>query len=207
MSPRIAREQAHADEMGIQTIRRLIEGKAITYRRVTCAFCGRSLEVRHADGAPAGAVRRTFEAKGWAGFGRQLACPACAFDRQKPARTRKDRETIMTTSGSAPAREASVPAHALEQARPATAREIVRLDEKFDSVFVDSRYLAGWSDRRVGDELNIPAATVARVREDLGLTLREDPAITALRSDIEQIELMVAELRQRLEALPGAAAT
>ena len=66
---------------------------------------------------------------------------------------------------------------------------------------VDGRYRPGWSDHRIGDDLVIPAALVAKVREDLHGPLKGDPEVNALRGDLAAWLAIGDELRSRHDRL------
>lgn len=89
--------------------------------------------------------------------------------------------------------------------REPTLAETALIFKKLDECYDRGRYLDKWSDRKVADALDLPWALVAKVRETLLGPLKEDPAITALRSEIEQIEEFVAEAKEKLRQLVAAA--
>lgn len=82
-----------------------------------------------------------------------------------------------------------------------TIRETVLISEKLDTFFdiPAGRYKAPWTDQKIGEALNLPAAKVAAVRAGLEMHLRGDPELQALREELGAVEKMLAELRQRLE--------
>jgi len=194
---------AMAVSMGIHHIVRTIDGRQVPYRRVACDSCGAIEEVRHKPNAPPSQVRQQFEAKGWR-FGKRLTCPSCS----KPERVQKPAVVIPVTK---PTEETTVKSNkptvaplAIDKARPAKPREVIRIADKLDEVFAEGRFKPGWTDRRIGEELDIPAATVAKTREELGLVLKENPEITALRADIADAREIIDDLSARLERLVAA---
>lgn len=72
------------------------------------------------------------------------------------------------------------------QPREPTQQERLRIRQKLDGHFDDSAgcYLDGWSDQRIGEELNIPWAIVARIREAAYGPIRVDPELAAMRAEL-----------------------
>jgi hypothetical protein len=78
---------------------------------------------------------------------------------------------------------------AQKNVRPATHEERFKIRAALDQHFDDKagRYLGGFSDRRIGEELNIPWALVEQIREVGYGPIKEDPEISALRTEIEKL--------------------
>lgn len=88
------------------------------------------------------------------------------------------------------------------------------LADHFDTV--DGRYVDGWSDEKIAKETGIAKATVADFRKAGFGEIKEDPAIAAIRADINALEEIqrehaagiaqqLAELRARLAKVSVAA--
>jgi len=87
--------------------------------------------------------------------------------------------------------------------REPTLTEAAAIVRKLNECFEDGRYLDGWSDRKIGEALSLPWALVAHVRDQFHGPLREDPAVAALRADVESWLAIGAELQVRLAQLVG----
>lgn len=80
-------------------------------------------------------------------------------------------------------------------------RETVAISEKLDAHFNEAAgcYNPPCTDQKIGEALSLPAAKVAAVRAGLGLVIKGNPELHAIREELGAVEKMVAELRQRLE--------
>lgn len=128
--------------------------------RIVCAECGAAAYFARQTGKtrkPPVAARQNFQAKGWVvGSGpRKDFCPLHAA----PS-SRKGRADM-------PAKETATP----EPGRKADApREITREERgiifaKIEDVYGTDRYMSPWTDQKVADDLGVPRAWVADVRE------------------------------------------
>lgn len=82
-----------------------------------------------------------------------------------------------------------------------TIKETISISEKLDAFFdtAAGRYKSPWTDQKIGEALNLPAAKVAAVRVGLDMHLRGDPELAAIREELAAVEKLVADLRQRLD--------
>lgn len=96
------------------------------------------------------------------------------------------------------------PAPVRQPTGPEMRRIFGLLEEKFDDKV--GTYNPGWSDKRVGDELDLPWAMIRDVREMAGMKMRVDPEIAALKNDLTAAAELVAGLLTRLHALEKKAA-
>ena len=76
------------------------------------------------------------------------------------------------------------------------------LDKHFDD---DShRYLEGWTDDKIAEEVKVPRVVVERIREvGYGPWVKEDPEITAIKAMIARIETDLAATKARLAKAIG----
>ncbi len=113
-------------------------------------------------------------------------------DRLKPSKSSQlEMESVVTHVKSQPA------------VRQPNIDEMALIFKKLDECFEDGLYLDGWSDQKIGASLGLPWAMVALVREKMRGPIKEDPAVKALRSDLESWMSMGAELKTRLDKLAG----
>ncbi|MBP2232523.1 hypothetical protein J2847_005852 [Azospirillum agricola] len=179
--------------------------------RVECAQCG-ATDLFMPGSLTAGwtPVHAQAEAKGWSGLRARPLCPLCTASANRsatspttkpPACAARPAMTQENTMGTNPAGSKAETA----QVREPSLAETATIFKKLDEVFERGRYLDRWSDRKVGEALNLPWALVAKVREQLLGPLKEDPAITALRSEVEQLEEMVLEVKEKLRVMSAAA--
>ncbi len=73
--------------------------------------------------------------------------------------------------------------------REATTAERVKVRALLDANFDDAagRYLDGYSDQRIGEEVGVPWAIVARIREVGYGPIKVDPEIDAIRSEMAKL--------------------
>jgi len=186
--PPLKRLRAEAERLGIQTIRTVADGRTVRVARSVCAACEGHDQFRPPADATAADLQATFEARGWTGFGRRPLCPSCSRTPRKPEDSAMlPRQKITRT--------------AMDQMPAPTARQVVAIADALAEHLDDGRYRPGWSDHRVGDALTLPAALVAKVREDLHGPLKGDPEIEAFRSDLDAWMSIGADLRDRLDHL------
>jgi hypothetical protein len=102
-----------------------------------------------------------------------------------------------TTTPIAPA------AAAPKQATKLTTAQRLRIRSLLDKHFDDEAgcYLDGYSDQRIGAEVDVPWALVTKVREAAYGPIRVDPEIAALRAEIAQARRQVEALNAIVTAL------
>ena len=186
--PTPKRIRADAARLGIQTIRTVADGRTVQVARSVCAACEGHDEIRQPAGTAAEAIQAAFEARGWTGFGQRLLCPACTRT------TRKPEDTPMLP-------RQKITKVAMDQMPAPTPRQVVAIADALAERLAEGRYRPGWSDHRLGDDLKLPAALVAKVREDLHGPLKGDPEIDALRGDLTAWLSIGDDIRRRLDHL------
>ena len=89
--------------------------------------------------------------------------------------------------------------------RNLTPLETVSVIDKLRAVFDEKAgiYLDGMSDKKIGEQLDIPWASVAQFRESIGYKLKGNPELLALKGDIAVMREMLAECERRLTKLEG----
>ena len=191
--------RADAARLGIQTIRTVADGRIIHSGRVTCAACQAHEEIVQRPGVLAHVLLAAFEKKGWAGLGKRPLCSLCATkpsipDKPTPQMSPKVEEHVMLP-------KQKITKAAMDQMPAPTPRQVVAIADALAERLADGRYRTGWSDHRVGDDLKIPAALVAKVREDLHGPLKGDPEVDALRGDLTAWLSIGDDIRRRLDRL------
>lgn len=106
-------------------------------------------------------------------------------------------KTVMATVETLKPRAAATPEVAVTNAQRLKIRE--RLDKYFD----DSRgeYLDKMTDRKIAEDLNIPAIIVYRIREAAYGPIRINPEITVLTKMLETAQGQINEIRNRLDKI------
>jgi hypothetical protein len=181
-----------AARLGIQTIRAVVDGRVVHSGRVVCAACQGHDEVMQRPGVLAHVLQAVFEKKGWSDIGKRPLCPACS---ESARVTRKPAEVPVMLP------KQKITKTAIDQMPPPTARQVIAIADVLAERLVDGRYRPGWSDHRIGDDLVMPAALVAKVREDLHGPLKGDPEVDALRGELVAWFAIGDELRSRLDRL------
>jgi hypothetical protein len=105
-----------------------------------------------------------------------------------------------------------------ETSRRATTMEIVRVSEQLKQVLVDTgdvdklgrpikKYLDGWSDDRIADEIGnaFPRSSVRRIRQQVYGKIRGavKPEKEEILPPIQQINRKLAKLQSQIEYLAG----
>lgn len=86
--------------------------------------------------------------------------------------------------------------------RDPTPSEKLKIRTLLDTHFDDSKgmYLNGYSDQKVGEELNIPWAMVTKLREVAYGPIRVDPEIAEMQSELNKIRSEFKVAQEKLEA-------
>ena len=191
--------RSEAERVGIETIIRAVDGKTVQFGRVSCAACQTHSELRQKVGAPANRLKQDFQASGWTGFGKRPLCPQCGFKPGVPVKPTVPTRPELEEPPMLPKQKISKAAMA--QMPAPTARQVVAIADALAEHLNEGRYRSGWSDHRVGNDLKIPAALVAKVREDLHGPLKGNPEIDSLRGELSAWFAIGDDLRNRLNHL------
>lgn len=169
--------------------------------RFECKRCDATLDVTKVQPLNPEACARVAERAGWKADAFHPSvnrCPACRAKRGGGDKPEKE-ATAMPEPTKPPA-----------QLREATPQERQRIRAILDRQFDDAAgsFLDGYSDQRIGEELNLPWAMVTKIREAAYGPIRVDPEVAGLRAEIgnaqRQIDAMstsLASLKARLDAL------
>lgn len=173
--------------------------------RMLCRQCGAHDEITAPSPNNPEFVARKFRDMGWDcdpwGPGRNR-CPQCVASKRKPT-------TIAALTADLKPKELNVSATNQSAVREATADERARIRHMLDKYFDDAKgcYLDGYTDQKVGAEINVPWALVTKVREAAYGPIRTDPAIEAVRGEIDAaiklVEERTADLMQIRAELSG----
>ena len=176
----------------------IIDGNCKTFARLDCgsASCDYSEKINMRPDMPTHIVLRKFEQHGWSvheRLKRRCICPKCR-------RIEKERKDMKPQPSLAVAITADAP-----PPRNLTPLETVSVIDKLRAVFDEKAgiYLDGMSDKKIGEQLDIPWASVAQFRESIGYKLKGNPELLALKGDIAVMREMLAECERRLTKLEG----
>lgn len=153
------------------------EGRSIRTYRLTCGHCGRTENMGNQNMGERTAqplVSKKFTSKGWI-VGRRPQddrCPGCANAIYRANAKKKLRVVHNAEKQDEPMPYVSF-AEAQVALKAAHPREMTRDERrlifaKLDEVFLDEKrgYDNGWSDKRVSDDLGVPRAWVAQIRDE-----------------------------------------
>lgn len=133
---------------------------------VGCDFEGEVIDRTH-DGMPSVVLEKRFKAKGWevGKSAKHDLCPGCVEKVQAERRKRKQgrlKVTDMSKVNGVIAGAASEPVRKMER----DDRRLIL--SKLDAVYLDEArgYQSPWTDKKVADDLNVPLAWVAELREE-----------------------------------------
>lgn len=92
--------------------------------------------------------------------------------------------------------------------RDPTHEERFKIRRALETHFDDAQgaYLDGWSDQRIGKELNLPWAMVSKIREAAFGPIRVDPELVALRAEAAKLAAQLVEAAKAHAALVEAQA-
>ena len=189
------REKIRHDKlrMGINTITETVEGKLVEISIVKCSCCKKQETKRFATYAQPTVISTIFRNSGWDVTRKgEWTCPACL-----KAKREKPQEPVNMS----PAKpHAPIKPEAIAAVRAPTARETIAIADALAPLFDKGRYKAGHDDRSIGKALELPAAMVAKVREELHGPIKGDPEIDAIKSELSAIISMIKPLEQRIAA-------
>lgn len=175
------------------TRKRVVEGgRTRVVYEAWCATCGDVVRLQ-ADTRDQDLILNNYRAKGWTMFEHSARCPKCVTTLGR--HDHKEGQGVDTTKAKAVNMTATV---------EPTIEEVGRIVRKINEVFDDGRYLDGWSDRKVAEVLDIAPAKVTRARDLCIGPIKEDPAVTALRSEVEAVEEMLKGIKTKLDTVVGA---
>lgn len=148
---------------------------------ITCDACGVANERNWKDLADTEIAIKNFRQQGWEISKHQNTCPTC---RSKP----KERPAMSTTT--------------VQSVRDATPEEKSRIRRFLDGHFDDMRgcYLEGWSGKKAGEELKIPYAIIAKIREAAYGPIRVDPALLEMQEELARLQATCTELQSKITA-------
>lgn len=170
----------------------MIEGRRITVLRATCTSCGAHIDERQPGDMRPQLTAKRLTRRGWdlkLGHARVL-CPSCCHKpkpRKEPPVSKTPDLKIVSTP------------------KPATPDQKAAIRRLLDSNFDDARgcYLSGYSDQRIGEELQLPWSMVREIRELAYGPIKEDPDLAAIRQQIVSLQEFakteVAALQARID--------
>ena len=143
-------------------------------------------------------VAKKFREKGWAADGRvarKCICPGCLKAKKESGGGVADVELQNIKLGKISMAPRNEP-------RALTADEKGKVRLLLDAHFDDSigAFLDGYSDQRIGDEVNVPWAAVAKMREAAYGEIRTPPEILNALQTLEVVKGMVSEANRRVDA-------
>lgn len=186
---------------------------------IRCSECPSRLEItsKSKERLPADFVIRQADIKGWhvdklrASHDR---CPSCQVAYRRRSTT-PGKITPMRPIVAAHHQEPPMSTPVTTKSAPAPAREMSRDDRriifaKLNDVYLDSHYSAGWTDRRIAEDLNVPRAWVESVRvENFGDAGDNEDArrfiadLDAIRDDLKAFAVERQTLITRADDIAG----
>lgn len=172
--------------------------------RITCGKCGAS-ETFNQTGAsrkPPIAAEQTFRRKGW-GIGasaRADRCPACWGRKdEKPAK-------YMPFYEKHPVNEEQVVTKAETPAEP-TREERRIIFAKLQDVYLDEKkgYDSGWTDYRVSEDLGVPRAWVASIRDENFGPAKDNAELRDFLTRVSAVEAEVEKFTKLFNQAKGVA--
>jgi hypothetical protein len=186
--------------LSYDVVSEMVSGKPHTVARGVCAACGAVEHVTMGTVHNPEFVQRKFREKGWdfeMKTARLCRCPACV-----KSKSRNDVDSAL--------RKVIPMATVKEEAAPrqATPAEKKRIRDLLDGFFDEQKgcYLEGYSDQRIGKELDLPWAMVVAVREAAYGPIRTDPELDAVRARCADLEKKLAGLMREVSETQSAIA-
>lgn len=178
-------------------VNRTDAGRASTLYRYACQRCPAVWEYSNQNItlAPDFISKRATQ-EGWLAppFHGRVRCPACRQSSNR--RGERPGDTTMTKP-EAPIAQAPRPVP-----REPTGDERFRIRGLLDSHFDDKvgAYLGDWSDQRIGTELNLPWAIVAKIREAAYGPIRVDPEMAKLTAEQAGLKARLTQAQEAVAA-------
>lgn len=171
--------------------------------RLQCGECSKPGQVPATNiGNNPEKITKVFERLGWEmdqHNARRCICPNCIAVRKLRRKGESpDKPPPVDMTPVSFAKEADMHmAMALKTLDPTMK---ARLRSILDTCFDDStgKYLDGRSDQNIADELNIPAITVTNYRDSAYGPIQEDEDVLWIKSELETIHRLQAELQSRI---------
>lgn len=211
----------HHPSLGYEVKRVMIAGTPRTVARFTCHTCPQHLDFTISDGNNPERLVRQARSAGWEAdiqTARLTRCPTCIDAR---AFARKGDKPMNGNGAHPPAAKPAAPAAAPAAAAPlstaqaaaaavvaetprelsvAEKRIIRRLfDEHFDEDL--GRYLEGKTDQWIAEQVRVPRASVAALREAAFGPLKGDDELDDVRKDLAAAKAQVLAIEHRIEAI------
>lgn len=161
--------RAEANKIGFQ-LKSVDTGNSTIARwACTCSKCGIEHVTSHkAFNTTPELLSKTIQSQGWEYQRRQLVCPTCI------AKAKEEKKMSNVTTK-------------IEAANPKLQRKVFALlDDHFNET--TGFYEVGWSDKKIAESAQTSEQYVANLRKGAYRDLAEDPAITALRGEIADLE-------------------
>ncbi|MDE2096342.1 MAG: hypothetical protein KGL39_03785 [Patescibacteria group bacterium] len=162
------------------------------YVRCTCAWCPSKAEFDYTDVLGTSPMDVFIDHDWGATSQGRLICPSCE-KRHKEERMRELRRDQERRDRIAE-RQMTDPEALV---REATVAEIARITRFIEEHFGDGRYDEGWSDKRIGELLELPVAMVAKVRTEAYGELR-DTALEDLRAEFNELRESIHRFAKKL---------
>lgn len=171
---------------------------------IGCARCPAILRLALKPDFPCEAVAQKFRNRGWRFSERNARdhlCPDCIKAGKAPAVSENEVATMSKTEKAL--LPVPFPDSPLILPRAATMPEVRRILALVEGHFDEAKgcYLGGYDDERVAQELDLPRAMVAKVRDESGLVLKPSPELLALAAEIKAMGAMLDDLQVRVATI------
>lgn len=195
-----------------------VGSKYLPHAQAVCGGCGaQGAVVPEEKDAPSSMIARQFRELGWEVTNKTgaIRCPKCIKEADGAylsaiAAVRSANEQVLKLE---PKESTAMPTTATVSTiapvpRKLSPDEKLRVRNLLDKQFDESKgaYVTGYSDQRVGEEANVPWASVRELREAAYGPLRSVPELEALRGEAERVvaaakalEKLAASLTQRID--------
>ncbi|WP_266032385.1 hypothetical protein [Brucella intermedia] len=212
-SPLADRYLSELEELGIQRVN--VPGTRKMHFMIKCD-CGEELTKNYKANMPPEALNRMMRQTGWLLSHRHSPiCPGCQKKEKSPVAPKQTEQvphksikdvadnsiTRFAEAANKIARfDITLPAKgepSTIEINPKIARQVYSL---LESVFDEAqgRYEKGWSDERIGKQLEVAPNAVEKIRREAYGEIREDPKIVALREDLESLKKDLAKAEEKV---------
>lgn len=183
--------------------RMMIEGRRRTDFEMACATCG-FVETLHMDPfTPPEIIVKKFRERGWTVSGKRSAAAVCWWCANGKDRTTMQRDQKAGGKGRDEDRSQDQGAARADMPAGPNVAQLKRIADHLRGCFdaQGGHYLDNATDQTVADALNVPWSWVRSAREVMGLVIRIDPEVKALRAELAALAEMITNLHGRLEAI------
>lgn len=165
--------------------------------RLECKFCHSHESLSLRKHLPPEVIAKKFGAMGWDVNRTNGTCPACKIGEKPAPKQETDMVIVAPKQQTSPVPVPLAPPKAAPMVEP-TMRQMRDIFEALEMYWSspNGQYTGGYSDEKIGSEMNLPAAVIAKVRKEAFGDFKVDPEVEALMAEAKVVgEKVDAQVR------------